>query len=77
MAYKFINKVTATNSLEVGAGLAPCTKRVQHVPHGSECGRIIFVDTPAFPDPEPKKPRTRQEEIKRIENEIGKWLKER
>ncbi|KIM49797.1 hypothetical protein M413DRAFT_438927, partial [Hebeloma cylindrosporum] len=77
MVHKFINRVTATNSLKVGEGLAPCTKRVQHVPHRSESGRIIFVDTPAFPDPDAKKPRTPQDEIRRIENEIGKWMKER
>jgi hypothetical protein len=79
---KFINKVTATTSLKVGAGLTPCTKRVQHVIHNSNLepgfhGRIIFVDTPAFPNPDPKKLCTPQEEIRRIEEEIGEWLKER
>jgi hypothetical protein len=38
---------------------------------------MIFVDTPPFPDPEPRKGRTQQEEITRIENAIAEWLDKR
>jgi len=78
MASKFINIVTGTDRpLQVGAGLSPCTKHIQYVPYTPESGsdgRIIFVDTPAIPDPEPKKGRSHQEEITRIENGIKEWL---
>ena len=81
MACKFINKVTATDvPLQAGVGLKPCTKHIQYVPYNPESGshgRIIFVDTPAFPDPEPKRARTQQQEITRIENAIAEWLEKR
>jgi hypothetical protein len=38
-------------------------------------GRIIFVDTPAFPDPE--KPGSQQQEIRKIDKVIKEWLKKR
>lgn len=73
--------VTATNlPLQAGAGLKPCTKHIQYVPYTPESGsdgRMIFVDTPAIPDPEPRKARTQQEEITRIENVIAEWLEKR
>jgi hypothetical protein len=71
MEYKFINTVTESTSLEVGKRLQQSTKRVQHVQHG----RIIFVDTPALPDPE--KPSTPQLEVLRMEKEITECLKRR
>jgi hypothetical protein len=55
----------------VGKGLEPCTKEVQHVRHDG----IIFVDTPAFPDPEMRG--TQREEIRKLEKKIEKWLEKR
>ena len=73
--------VTATDvPLQAGPGLRPCTKHIQYVPYNPESGshgRIIFVDTPAIPDPDPKKARTQQDEVTRIESAIAEWLEKR
>ena len=76
---KFINTAAGESGgelLRVGKGLEPCTKEVAHIlciPENeqSRIGRIVFVDTPPFPNPDE---RMRDAE-RAVERKIGDWLK--
>jgi len=62
--------------LKVGKGLEPCTKEVAHAlcfPENDESrfGRVVFVDTPPFPNPDERM----KDAEKAVEKKIGDWLK--
>ena len=53
---KFINTAAEKSLLRVNNGLQPCTTKIEHVRckfqfEGSS-QQVVFVDTPAFPDPD-------------------------
>ena len=52
---KFINTAVGKSLLKVKNGLEPCTTKVKHVRCTVETEggvkHVVFVDTPAFPDP--------------------------
>ncbi|KAF8159707.1 hypothetical protein B0H34DRAFT_796924 [Crassisporium funariophilum] len=71
----FINTATkATNEtmLKVHASLSQCSNEITHVAYTPTRGgrKVVFVDTPAFPDPETTKLTERK-----VEEIITKWLK--
>jgi len=51
----FINTAAGKSLLRVNHGLEPCTTKVEHVrctiQFEGSLKRVVFVDTPAFPDP--------------------------
>jgi hypothetical protein len=57
----------------VGKGLEPCTKEIAHIQYIPENGqgRIVFVDTPPFPNPDERM----KDAEKATEKKIGDWLK--
>lgn len=59
--------------LNVGKGLEPCTKEVAHILCIPENGqnRIVFVDTPPFPNPDERM----KNQEKATEKKIADWLK--
>jgi hypothetical protein len=64
---------TGEELLKVGESLEPCTKEVAYIrciPEKGQ-GRIVFVDTPPFPNPEEG---TKDAETV-VEKQIGDWLK--
>jgi len=71
----FINTLAGAPGVEllkVGKGLEPCTKDIAHIQLTPENGqRIVFVDTPPFPNPDE---RLRDAE-KVFERKIGDWLR--
>ena len=52
---KFINTAAGKPLLRVNSGLKPCTTKVEHVrctiQFEGSLKQVVFVDTPAFPDP--------------------------
>jgi hypothetical protein len=70
---KFINTAAGKPLLRVNDGLDPCTTRVEHVRctiqfEGSS-KNVVFVDTPAFPDPD-------SDNVLDVEMKIQKWLRQ-
>lgn len=55
MGKKFINTAAGKSLLRVNNGLEPCTTKVEHVrctiQFEGSLKQVVFVDTPAFPDP--------------------------
>ena len=55
MKKKFINTAAGKSLLRVNNGLEPCTTKVEHVrctiQFEGSLKQVVFVDTPAFPDP--------------------------
>jgi hypothetical protein len=57
MQIKFINTAAGKSLLGVNHGLEPCTTKVEHVrctiqfDERESLKQVVFVDTPAFPDP--------------------------
>ena len=53
---KFINTAAEKPLLKVNKGLEPCTTKVEHVRCTIEfegsLKKVVFVDTPPFPDPD-------------------------
>ena len=74
---KFINTLaagaTGKDLLKVGKGLEPCTKDVTHVQCTLKEGqpRIVFVDTPPFPNPDERL----KDSERAVERKIGDWLR--
>jgi GTPase Era involved in 16S rRNA processing len=52
---KFINTAAGESLLRVSHGLEPCTTKVEHVrctvQFKGSFKQVVFVDTPAFPEP--------------------------
>lgn len=71
---KFINTAAGETLLEVEKALSPCTTELAHVLCTFEDSRrVVFVDTPAFPDPDGNVSLSAE---KRLGRKIGDWLKE-
>jgi hypothetical protein len=75
---KFINTATGKTLLEVGRGLSPCTQEFAYVRCTAfeDSRRVVFVDTPAFPDPYIGNANLPTEEKGGKISEISKWIKE-
>jgi len=66
-----INVATHSN-LQVGAGMSPCTKKFAYVRCTLEDSRkVVFVDTPAFPNPDVGKVK-----LSDLEKKEGKKIRE-
>jgi hypothetical protein len=74
---KFINAAAGEVLLEVSgkkSPLSPCTKDIAHVRCTFEDSRrVVFVDTPAFPDPILGSNLSAE---KKVGKKISEWLKE-